>query len=82
MTTSSPVLLILGSGPRIGHHVARAFISKGYKIALASRQPKEEDSTPDQVTIRSDLSDPTAVAEVFSEVKERLGLPSVVIYNG
>ena len=82
MPNTSPVLLILGSGPNIGHHVARAFTAKGYKVALASRKMKEEASTTDQVSISSDLSDPNAIASVFSKVKALLGLPSVVVYNG
>lgn len=82
MPITSPVVLILGSGPNIGQHVARAFAAKGYKVALASRRLKEEDSTVDQVNIPSDLSDPDSVIGVFSKVKALLGLPSVVVYNG
>ena len=81
MPSTSPVILILGSGPNIGRHVAQAFSAKGYKVALASRRLKEE-STTDQVSISSDLSDPDAVIGVFAKVKASLGLPSVVIYNG
>ncbi|MCJ1339264.1 hypothetical protein MMC09_004553 [Bachmanniomyces sp. S44760] len=80
MPSTSPVILILGSGPNIGRHVAQAFSAKGYKVALASRRLKEE-STTDQVSISSDLSDPDAVIGVFAKVKASLGLPSVVIYN-
>ena len=82
MTNTSPVILILGSGPNIGQHVARAFAAKGYKVALASRRLKEENSTADQVNISSDLSDPDSVTRVFSKVKALLGFPSVVVYNG
>ena len=83
MSSTSPILLILGSGPNIGKHVARAFAAKGYKVALASRKPNEESSTADQVHISSDLSDPNSVPGVFAKVKETLGgPPSVVVYNG
>ena len=81
MSKISPVILILGSGPNIGQHVARTFKAKGYKVALASRSPKEN-SNADQVSIASDLSDPQAVVEVFEKVKASLGPPSVVVYNG
>ncbi|KAJ6160715.1 hypothetical protein N7470_004111 [Penicillium chermesinum] len=81
MATTSPVILILGSGPRIGQHVAKAFSAKGYKVALASRSQKKEDSQTDQLHIAADLSDPHSVKDVFSNVEERLGLPSVVVYN-
>jgi NAD(P)-dependent dehydrogenase (short-subunit alcohol dehydrogenase family) len=82
MPTTSPVLLILGSGPHVGEHVARAFAAKGYKVALASRKSKEEGNTADQINISSDFSSPESVVEVFSKVKALLGVPSVVVYNG
>ncbi|CAI7586253.1 unnamed protein product [Penicillium palitans] len=81
MANASPVILVLGSGPNIGHHVARTFAGKGYKVALASRSLKEEDSNGDRVCISADLSDPHSVKDVFSKVKASLGLPSVVVYN-
>lgn len=82
MASTSPVILVLGSGPNIGRHVARAFLAKGYKVALASRGAKEEDSNADQVCISADLSDPGCVKGIFSKVEASLGLPSVVVYNG
>jgi NAD(P)-dependent dehydrogenase (short-subunit alcohol dehydrogenase family) len=82
MASTSPVILILGSGPNIGQHVASAFAAKGYKVALASRSHKEEDGNADQVHISADLSDPRSVKGIFSKVEVSLGLPSVVVYNG
>ncbi|KAL3479197.1 putative short-chain dehydrogenase [Aspergillus californicus] len=80
--STKPVILIFGSGPNIGHHVARAFASKGYRVALTSRKPTQEtQDTADQVHIQSDLSDPESVVGVFAKVKEVLGIPSVVVYN-
>ena len=81
MASTSPVLLILGSGPNVGHHVARVFIAKGYKVALASRSVKEENNA-DLVRISADLADPHCVKGIFSKVEASLGLPSVVVYNG
>ena len=82
MPANSPVALILGAGTNIGHHVGRAFASKGYKIALAARSLKEEDSTPDQLNIRSDFSNPDSIVAVFAKVEKQMGYPSVVVYNG
>jgi len=82
MPDTSPVILIVGAGSNIGHHVARAFAAKGYKVALAARRIKEADNNADQINIPSDLSDPSSVVNVFSKVKSLLGVPSVVIYNG
>ncbi|KAK1762704.1 hypothetical protein QBC33DRAFT_551326 [Phialemonium atrogriseum] len=82
MPGTSPVVLILGAGSNIGHHVARAFASKGYRVALAARSLKHTDNTADQVNIPGDLSDPNAVVSAFSKVKSLLGVPpSVVVYN-
>ncbi|KFX86929.1 hypothetical protein V490_08715 [Pseudogymnoascus sp. VKM F-3557] len=81
MVNTSPVILILGSGPNIGKHVARAFAAKGYKVALASRSLKEADSTADQLNISSDFTDPESISKAFSKVKSLLGPPSVVVYN-
>lgn len=83
MPGTSPVVLILGAGSNVGHHVARAFASKGYRVALTARSLEHTDNTADQVNIPGDLSDPNAVVSAFSKVKSLLGVPpSVVVYNG
>lgn len=82
MSSTFPVLFVLGSGANIGKHVAQAFAAKGYKVALASRSLKEENSTPDQLHISTDLAHPDSVISAFSKVKETFGVPSVVVYNG
>ncbi|KAF4978074.1 hypothetical protein FZEAL_5500 [Fusarium zealandicum] len=81
MASKSPVALILGAGANIGKSVGRAFAAKGYKVALAARSLREEDSTPDHLNVRSDFSDPESIEKVFTKVKSQLGSPSVVIYN-
>ncbi|TPX06856.1 uncharacterized protein E0L32_002352 [Thyridium curvatum] len=81
MPSGSPVALVLGAGSNIGGHVGRAFASKGYRIALAARSLREEDSTPEQLHIRADFADPACIPDIFVKVKSKLGLPSVVVYN-
>ncbi|CRG89982.1 hypothetical protein PISL3812_07022 [Talaromyces islandicus] len=78
---SSPVVLILGAGSNVGQHAARAFAAKNYKIALVARKLKEEESTPNQLHIPGDLTNPNSVVDAFAKVKEVFGLPSVVVYN-
>jgi NAD(P)-dependent dehydrogenase (short-subunit alcohol dehydrogenase family) len=82
MPTNSPIALILGAGANIGHHVGRAFAAKGYKIALASRSIKEDESTSDQLHIQSDFTNPDSVIKAFAKVKSELGIPTVVVFNG
>lgn len=75
------VALIVGSGPNIGQSVANAFAAKGYKVALASRNAKKADNA-EQSSFQVDLSVPSTVPDLFKQVKEQVGTPSVVIYNG
>ncbi|KAK4031884.1 hypothetical protein C8A01DRAFT_41682 [Parachaetomium inaequale] len=81
MAAKSPVALILGAGPNVGEAVARLFASKGYKIGLAARSVKEADSTDNQLNIPSDFTKTDDVVSAFAKVKERFGIPSVVVYN-
>jgi len=81
MAAKSPVMLLLGFGPNVGHHVSEAFAAKGYIVARASRKIKEEESTATQINIPIDLSDPESVIGVFSKLKDTHGFPSVVVYN-
>ncbi len=82
MPSTSPVILILGAGPNIGQAVARTFAAKGYKVALAARSLREADSTDNQLHIASDFANPEDIIKAFTRVKEVLGIPSVVVYNG
>jgi NAD(P)-dependent dehydrogenase (short-subunit alcohol dehydrogenase family) len=79
---ASPVVLILGAGSNVGQHVARAFAAKNYKVALVARKLKEEESTPNELHIPGDLSNPNTVVDAFAKVRAVFGHPSVVVYNG
>jgi NAD(P)-dependent dehydrogenase (short-subunit alcohol dehydrogenase family) len=79
---SSSVVLILGAGANIGSHVAQKFSTNGYKVATASRSPKPDHSKTIDLTLKADFSNPSSIKDIFVEVKTKLGLPSVVIYNG
>ena len=78
----SPVLLVLGAGANIGSGVARAFAAKGYKVAVTSRTSEGDKTREGYPHIKGDLADPDSVANIFSKVREALGEPSVVVYNG
>lgn len=80
---ASPVVLILGAGANIGAHVARSFAAKGYRVALTSRTSRAQETTDDgDLHLQGDLADPGSVAGIFAKVRDLLGLPSVVVYNG
>jgi NAD(P)-dependent dehydrogenase (short-subunit alcohol dehydrogenase family) len=79
---SSPILLLIGAGANVGANVSRVFVAKGYKVAAVSRSIP---STPqiDGIThFQIDVSDPESIKPLFAKVKETLGTPSVVVYNG
>lgn len=82
MPVTSPIVLILGAGPRVGLPAAKAFAAKGYKVAIAARSLNESDSTENQLHIKSDLANPDDVVKAFTDVRKKLGIPSVVVYNG
>lgn len=82
MSAVPAVVLILGAGANVGQSAAQAFAAKGYKVAVTARRLKETDSTAGQLNVPADLSDPKAVVDVFTTVQAKLGIPSVVIYNG
>ncbi len=79
---SSRIILILGAGPNIGLHVAQKFAQNGFKVAIAGRSIKPEVSKNADLSIKADFSTPASVKPIFEEVKSKLGLPNVVIYNG
>lgn len=79
---SKPIAFIIGAGQNIGAGVADSLQSKGYKIALAARSLKPEDSSSERLLLPVDLSGPESVAPAFASLRKQWGEPSVVFYNG
>lgn len=80
--TFTPVVLILGAGPRIGASVAEKFASKGYKVAVASRKGTDTTTPEGFFSVKADFANPESIIDVFKTVKSHFGAaPSVVIYN-
>lgn len=79
---SSPIVLILGAGPRIGASVADKFASKGYQVAIASRKGTDSKTAEGFFSVKADFASPESIPAVFDTVKHALhAAPSVVIYN-
>lgn len=77
-----PVILILGSGPRVGAAVAKQFASTGYSVAITSRSASAGKTTEGYLSVKADLSNPSSISAVFDAVKaEFQSPPSVVVYN-
>ena len=82
MSTATPVLFVLGAGPKIGQSVADAFAAKGYKVALAARSLQEGVGDDGYLRMKLDLAKPGDIEEAFAKVTKKLGIPTVVVYNG
>jgi NAD(P)-dependent dehydrogenase (short-subunit alcohol dehydrogenase family) len=80
--SSTPVALIIGSGPRVGAAVAKKFASTGYLVAIASRKATEGKTAEGYLSVKADMSNPSSLPAVFDAVKaEFQSAPSVVVYN-
>jgi len=77
------VLFIVGAGPRIGFAVALAFKERGFKVAIGSRNPDTEQARDAGLTaVQVDVTDSSLVSRAFEDVRSKLGIPNVVVYNG
>jgi len=76
------VALVLGAGKNIGLSVAAKLKENSYSVALVSRSPDTKAAEAAGYTaLAADLSKPDGVRTVFKEVGEKLGTPSVVVFN-
>jgi len=76
--------LIIGAGVGISASLARAFSQAGVKVGLVARDPSKLESLASQTkasVFSADASQPTAVAQLFTDVDAHLGEPDVVVYN-
>ncbi|KAI0505886.1 NAD(P)-binding protein [Xylaria bambusicola] len=79
---SSPVVLILGAGPRVGASVADKFATDGYKVALASRKGTGSLNEQGYLSLKADFTNPESIPALFDAAKaEFKATPNVVIYN-
>ncbi|EEU41501.1 uncharacterized protein NECHADRAFT_87650 [Fusarium vanettenii 77-13-4] len=79
---TSPILLILGAGPRVGGSVADRFALDGYKVAIASRSGTDFNNEEGFLSLKADLGKPDSILAIFDAVKAEFhAAPSVVVYN-
>ncbi|KAL2256523.1 hypothetical protein VTK26DRAFT_1533 [Humicola hyalothermophila] len=74
------VLFILGGGPRIGHGVAKKFLSQGYKVAIGRRHTDKVD-LDGVLPVHVDVTKDETIEAAFKEVESKLGIPTIVVYN-
>jgi NAD(P)-dependent dehydrogenase (short-subunit alcohol dehydrogenase family) len=89
--SQNKVIVILGSGPGIGVATGSLFASKGFDVALLSRNAERLDRDVARVQkgnpnvkVRAypvDLGDHNALAAALGKIEVDLGPPEVVYYN-
>jgi NAD(P)-dependent dehydrogenase (short-subunit alcohol dehydrogenase family) len=81
------VALVTGAGSGIGRAVAVALSKDGYQVALAGRRRAELDETARQaregacLVVPTDVSDPNAVAALFTAAREKFGRLDLLFNN-
>ncbi|BAY24304.1 short-chain dehydrogenase/reductase SDR [Calothrix sp. NIES-2100] len=76
--------LIVGAGNGLSASIARLFAKEGLKIALASRSIEKLTQLSSEigaVSFAADAAKPEEVNQLFIDVENKLGNPTVVVYN-
>lgn len=81
--------LIVGVGPGFGHALARRLASEGFAVVMASRNASRLDALAHEihatggmaVAYGCDATSETSVAELFDHVRQRHGVPHLVVYS-
>ena len=83
-----PVAVVTGVGPGLGAALARRF-AKGYAVAINARKPDFIGSVAREIRaaggevleVPADIGDPAQTTAMFKTIRERLGVPEVLLYN-
>jgi NAD(P)-dependent dehydrogenase (short-subunit alcohol dehydrogenase family) len=75
------IILVLGAGPRTGLSIIKKFSQNGYKTIGVAGTPSPELLKTADLAISADLSKYESVKSIFSEVRSKIGIPNVVVYN-
>ena len=88
MTTSGRVAIITGAGSGIGKRTALLLLAEGYSVALAGRRldrlqetAAEAEAGERALIVPTDVTDPTAVNELFNRTIEAFGRLDLLFNN-
>jgi NAD(P)-dependent dehydrogenase (short-subunit alcohol dehydrogenase family) len=89
MASDGKVAIITGAGSGIGKATALTFLNDGYRVAFAGRRQdvlenaiKEAgDKASCAIAVPTDISDPSAVKNLFSKTRDKFGRIDVVFNN-
>lgn len=78
------IALIIGAGRGLSAALARLLAAEGFTVALAARHIDKLKPLVDEIgatSFAADASNPDAVNQLFEQVEQQLGIPTVVVYN-
>jgi NAD(P)-dependent dehydrogenase (short-subunit alcohol dehydrogenase family) len=83
------VIAIVGVGPGLGASIARRFAKEGFAVALLARDTKHTDPVVKEIAAHGgqaagfamDATQVGSVTDGFHAVREKLGDPTVFVYN-
>lgn len=78
------IALIIGAGSGLSASLARLFAKEGITVALAARQIDKLAGLAAEIgasRFTVDASQPDQVEQLFNQVEQQLGIPTIVIYN-
>ncbi len=89
MTPQGPVAIVTGAGTGIGKAAALALLGDGYRVVLAGRRPEpirqvvaEAGAAGSRaLAVPTDVTDPEAVADLFSRTRDAFGRVDVLFNN-
>ncbi len=89
MSSTSPVAVVVGVGPGLGHALAVRFAREGFRVALVARHEESLRATKTTIegasgfakTFLADVSDEQSVRDTFQRIHEELGPTDVLLYN-
>lgn len=78
------IALIVGAGSGLSASLARLFASEGITVALAARQIDKLNDLCEEigaVSFSADAAQPDEVNQLFTNVEQQIGIPTIVVYN-
>ena len=78
------IALIVGAGAGLSASLSRLFAAEGMRVALAARNVDKLSTLAAEtqsIVVACDTAEPAQVNALFNEVRQKLGEPTVVVYN-